>query len=59
MSDMEAGAAAGIGLRVLIGRRDAKAGVPAHEVVADLAEALVLLRSRFALTAPDRRSGTP
>jgi D-glycero-D-manno-heptose 1,7-bisphosphate phosphatase len=59
MSDMEAGAAAGIGLRVLIGRRDAKTGVPTHEVVADLAEALVLLRSRFALTAPDRRSGTP
>jgi D-glycero-D-manno-heptose 1,7-bisphosphate phosphatase len=47
MSDMEAGAAAGIGLRVLIGPRDAKTGEPAHEAVADLGEALVLLRSRF------------
>lgn len=39
MSDMEAGAAAGIGLRVLIGPRDAKTGEPPYEVVADLGEA--------------------
>jgi D-glycero-D-manno-heptose 1,7-bisphosphate phosphatase len=58
MSDMEAGAAAGIGLRILIGTRPGP-GEPAHEVAADLGEALVLLRSRFALTAPDRPSGTP
>ena len=56
---MEAGAAAGIGLRVLVGPRNAKTGEPAHEMVADLGEALVLLRSRFALTAPDQRSGDP
>src|SRR5262245_43040909 len=59
MSDMEAAAAAGIGLRVLIGPHDAKAGEPGHEVVADLGEALALLRSRFALTAPDQRFGGP
>jgi D-glycero-D-manno-heptose 1,7-bisphosphate phosphatase len=59
MSDMEAGAAAGIGVRVLIGSREAKTGEPTHEVVADLGEALVLLRSRFALTARDQRSGDP
>lgn len=55
MSDMEAGAAAGIGLRVFIGSRDAKRGGPHHEVVADLREALALLRSRFAPSAPDQR----
>ena len=56
MSDIEAGAAAGIGLRVLVGSRDAKVreGTPSHEVVADLGEALGLLRYRFALTVPDR-----
>jgi D-glycero-D-manno-heptose 1,7-bisphosphate phosphatase len=56
MSDIEAGEAAGIGLRVLVGSSDAKVreGTPSHEVVADLGEALALLRSRFALTAPDR-----
>ena len=56
MSDIEAGAAAGIGLRILVASRDAKEGedAPSHEVVADLGEALVLLRSRFALTATDR-----
>jgi D-glycero-D-manno-heptose 1,7-bisphosphate phosphatase len=50
MSDIEAGARAGVGLRVLVGsrRRDAGAGAPSHDVVADLASALVLLRSRFA-----------
>jgi D-glycero-D-manno-heptose 1,7-bisphosphate phosphatase len=59
MSDMEAGAAAGIGLRVLIGPRDAKMGEPPHEVVADLSEALAPFRSRFAPTVPDQRSGDP
>jgi D-glycero-D-manno-heptose 1,7-bisphosphate phosphatase len=57
MSDIEAGAAAGIGLRVLIGLRKAKTGEPPHEVVANLGEALALLRSRFAPTAPCRDSG--
>src|SRR6266545_2625213 len=47
ISDMEAGAAAGIGLCILIGTRPGP-GEPAHEVAADLAEALALLRSRFA-----------
>jgi D-glycero-D-manno-heptose 1,7-bisphosphate phosphatase len=56
MSDIEAGETAGIGLRVLVGSRDAKVreGTPSHEVVADLGEALGLLRCRFALTVPDR-----
>jgi D-glycero-D-manno-heptose 1,7-bisphosphate phosphatase len=56
MSDIEAGAAAGIGLRVLVASCDAVEGegAPSHEVVADLGEALALLRSRFAPTAPDR-----
>ena len=55
MSDIEAGAAAGIGLRILVASHDAKEseGAPPHEVVANLSEALVLLRSRFALTEPD------
>ncbi len=51
VSDMEAGAAAGIGLRILIGSCYAQRGVPPYEVVADLSEALMLLRSRFAPTA--------
>jgi D-glycero-D-manno-heptose 1,7-bisphosphate phosphatase len=56
MSDIEAGAAAGIGLRILVASHDAKEseGAPPHEVVANLSEALVLLRSRFAPTEPDR-----
>jgi D-glycero-D-manno-heptose 1,7-bisphosphate phosphatase len=57
MSDMEAGAAAGIGLRVLIGPSKAKIGELRYEVVADLREALALFRSRFAL--PDQRSRDP
>jgi hypothetical protein len=36
MSDMEAGAATGIGLRVLIGPGNAKTGELRYEVVADL-----------------------
>jgi len=56
MSDIEAGAAAAIGLRILVASRDAKVGegAPSHEVVADLGEALALLRSRFVLTIPDQ-----
>lgn len=50
MSDMEAGAAVGIGLRILIGTR-AGPGEAAHEVAGDLGEALALLRSRFAPAA--------
>jgi D-glycero-D-manno-heptose 1,7-bisphosphate phosphatase len=52
MSDMEAGAAAGIGLRILIGTA-AGPGESAHEVAADLAEALALLRFRFAPAESD------
>jgi D-glycero-D-manno-heptose 1,7-bisphosphate phosphatase len=56
MSDIEAGAAAGIGLRILVASRDTNKGegAPSHEVVADLSKALALLRSRFTPTAPDR-----
>jgi D-glycero-D-manno-heptose 1,7-bisphosphate phosphatase len=48
ISDMEAGAAAGIGLRILIGARDPKTAAPHYEVAADLGQALALLRCRFA-----------
>jgi D-glycero-D-manno-heptose 1,7-bisphosphate phosphatase len=53
-SDIEAGSAAGIGLRVLVGSRRSEDGEgwPSHEVVADLAQALALLRSRFGPKAP-------
>jgi D-glycero-D-manno-heptose 1,7-bisphosphate phosphatase len=56
MSDVEAGAAAGVGLRILVGRRTAGDGEEArsYEVVADLEEGLALLRSRFAPAAPGR-----
>jgi D-glycero-D-manno-heptose 1,7-bisphosphate phosphatase len=49
-SDIEAGAAAGIGLRILVASCPSKddEGGPSHEVVADLAQALALLRTRFA-----------
>ena len=61
MSDIEAGAAAGIGLRILVASHDAKEseGAPPHEVVANLSEALILLRSRFALAEPDRPYAHP
>src|SRR5258708_12132828 len=54
MSDIEAGAAAGIGLRILVAWHDAKEseGAPPHKVVANLSEALALLPSRFALPEP-------
>jgi D-glycero-D-manno-heptose 1,7-bisphosphate phosphatase len=50
ISDIEAGAAAGIGLRILVGSCPAEnaEGAPSHEVVADLAGALALLRACFA-----------
>jgi len=56
ISDIEAGEAAGIGLRILVASHDVNEseGAPPHEVVANLSEALVLLRSRFALAEPDR-----
>ena len=59
MSGIEAGRAAGLGLRILLAARpgERKEGAPSHEVVADLSEALALLRSRFATTAAVRRSG--
>jgi D-glycero-D-manno-heptose 1,7-bisphosphate phosphatase len=61
MSDIEAGAAAGIGLRILVASHDANEseGAPPHEVVANLSEALILLRSRFALAEPDRPYAHP
>ena len=59
MSDIEAGAAAGLGLRICripaLPKRGA--AIPTHEVVADLSEALALLRSRFAAAAADQCSG--
>jgi D-glycero-D-manno-heptose 1,7-bisphosphate phosphatase len=57
ISDMEAGAAAGIGLRILIGPRELKKREAACEVVADLREALTVLRSRFAPAVLAERSG--
>ena len=56
MSDVEAGAAAGIGLRILVGPRSAGGAEEAqsYEVVADLDEGLALLRSRFPPVLPDR-----
>jgi D-glycero-D-manno-heptose 1,7-bisphosphate phosphatase len=57
MSDMEAGAAAGVGLRVLIRPNNAKIAELRYEVVADLREALALFRSRFAL--PDQQCRDP
>ena len=61
MSDVEAGTAAGIGLRILLGPRKGGRGegAPAFEVVAELGEGLELLRSRFAPATPDRPSGRP
>jgi D-glycero-D-manno-heptose 1,7-bisphosphate phosphatase len=59
MSEIEAGTAAGLGLRILLAARpgERKEGARSHEVVADLSEALALLRSRFATTVAVRRSG--
>jgi D-glycero-D-manno-heptose 1,7-bisphosphate phosphatase len=56
VSDIEAGAAAAIGLRILLAppaiQRHADA--PSHETVADLGQALILLRSHFAAVVPTR-----
>ena len=60
MSDVEAGAAARLGLRILVASLPYQNGgqrFPPHEVVADLSEALALLRSRFAAAAADQCSG--
>lgn len=45
LSDIEAGAAAGVGLRIRVGPPDVDPGAPPHHVAADLAEALALIRS--------------
>ena len=49
MSDVEAGAAAGIGLKILVGRHNLalSANPSGYELAADLGEALALLRSHF------------
>jgi D-glycero-D-manno-heptose 1,7-bisphosphate phosphatase len=59
MIDIEAGAAAGLGLRILLAVRSSKRaeGALDHEVVADLGETLELLRSRFASTAATGAAG--
>jgi len=44
-SDIVAAAAAGVGLRILVGTADAGNGALAHRVVANLAEALAALRA--------------
>jgi D-glycero-D-manno-heptose 1,7-bisphosphate phosphatase len=51
VSDVEAGAAAGIGLRILVGPHNAVHSADAlpYELAADLVEALSLLRSHFPL----------
>ena len=61
MSDIEAGTVAGLGLRILVAARpyERYEKTAPHDVVADLDEALALLRSRFAAAAPDRRVGHP
>jgi D-glycero-D-manno-heptose 1,7-bisphosphate phosphatase len=53
MSDIEAGAAAGIGLRIRIGVPDDRPGMQLHEVAADLHAALDLLRARAASMVMD------
>ena len=44
-SDIVAAAAAGVGLRILVGAADAGNGAPAFQRVANLTEALVTLRA--------------
>lgn len=48
----EANAAAGIGLRILLGPCEEKWAELAHDVVADLGEALALVRARFRPEVP-------
>jgi hypothetical protein len=61
ISDIEAGAAVGIGLRILLARGTGKVGTgaPPHETVVDLQEALTLLRSRFVPTAASPHHTNP
>jgi D-glycero-D-manno-heptose 1,7-bisphosphate phosphatase len=61
MSDIEAGAAAGLGLRILVTARPdgGGEGTAPHEAVAELDEALALLRFRLAAIAADRCPGPP
>jgi D-glycero-D-manno-heptose 1,7-bisphosphate phosphatase len=61
ISDIEAGAAAGVGLRVLVARQPGTSFERAlqDEVVADLGEALELLRSRFASSAAPHAAHVP
>jgi D-glycero-D-manno-heptose 1,7-bisphosphate phosphatase len=47
MSDMEAGAAAGIAVRVLVGAMDSQKRELTHKVAADLGEVLAFLRFHF------------
>jgi D-glycero-D-manno-heptose 1,7-bisphosphate phosphatase len=56
LSDMQAGAAAGVGLRIRIGRRDLCFGInaPSHQIASDVAEALALLRSHRVTAKFDR-----
>jgi D-glycero-D-manno-heptose 1,7-bisphosphate phosphatase len=59
MSDIEAGAAAGIPVRILVGADHLARGgapVPSCARVADLSGALACLRSHFAPTVPDQAS---
>jgi D-glycero-D-manno-heptose 1,7-bisphosphate phosphatase len=57
--DVEAGAAAGIGLLIRVGRPDADdcKGAPSHRTVADLAQALDLLRAVAVSALPGRQGG--
>jgi D-glycero-D-manno-heptose 1,7-bisphosphate phosphatase len=48
LADIAAGAEAGIGLRIRVGSGDVGGDAPPHDVVASLADALALLRSRLA-----------
>ena len=55
MSDIEAGAAQGLGCGYSSDRAMPSGHAPSHEALADLAEALALLRSRIASDCSSRR----
>jgi squalene cyclase len=59
MSDIEAGAAQGLGCGYSSDRAMPSGHAPSHEALADLAEALALLRSRIAQAASDCSSRHP
>jgi D-glycero-D-manno-heptose 1,7-bisphosphate phosphatase len=59
MSDIEAGAAQGLGCGYSSDRAMPSGHAPSHEAPADLAEALALLRSRIAQAASDCSSRRP